>query len=321
MAFPGQMRKNRLWPVFLFCLCGCASIPNPVSTMLANMQSPIELTETPFYSQNALQCGPAALTTALHASGVQVTLADIERRVFLPGRGGSLQVDMMATTRTSGRLPYVLKPAFDDIIAELNTGRPVIVLQNLGISLIPQWHYAVVIGIDPDARTVILRSGVDQRRVTKIGTFLKTWQRGENWAMVVLRPGERPAQVNRERYLAAVASFEPHGNPHELLAAWRIAAELWPDDPVVLLGLGNAHYAASEPAEAEALYRRALSVYPDDVLISNNLAMSLARQSQFEAALHVIAEALASQPDEHLKAVLRSTRADIQKLQDSAPEN
>jgi hypothetical protein len=320
MAFYEPTRRNRLWPVFLFCLSGCASIPDDISATLGEMRAPIELTATPFYPQNALQCGPAALTTALDASGVQVSLADIERRVFLPGRNGSLQVDMLATTRTSGRMPYLLDQSFDDIIAELYEGRPVVVLQNLGVSLIPQWHYAVVIGIEPEAGNVLLRSGVDKRRVTRIGTFLKTWQRSDNWGMVALRPGERPAQPNLDRYLAAVAGFEPLGQPDELIAAWQVAHNLWPDNPVALFGLGNAIYASGEPAKAEIWYRHALEIKSGDVLISNNLAMSLADQGRFAEALRLLDDALSAPHEDHLSDALLRTRKDIENLRDAAAE-
>ena len=59
-------------------LPGCAGLW-PQTKMLAQGGLPagiperVELTEVPFYPQKEYQCGPAALATALAASGVEVT--------------------------------------------------------------------------------------------------------------------------------------------------------------------------------------------------------------------------------------------------------
>jgi hypothetical protein len=62
-------------------------------------------------------------------------------------------------------IPYVLEPEVTALAAELAAGRPVLVLQNLGLERAPVWHYAVVDGIDQG--DVILRSGTQQRRVER----------------------------------------------------------------------------------------------------------------------------------------------------------
>ena len=125
----------------------------------------IELEETPFFSQTRYQCGPAALATTLVASGANAELDELVDAVYLPGRQGSLQLEMLAATRSAGRLPYVVNKTLSALLEELDAGRPVIVLQNLGVRVIPRWHYAVVVGIDAGRDRVILRSGTERRRV------------------------------------------------------------------------------------------------------------------------------------------------------------
>ena len=52
--------------------------------------------------------------------------------VDIPGRKGSLQVEMLAGARRNGLLAYVLAPELKDVLAEVAAGNPVVVLQNLG---------------------------------------------------------------------------------------------------------------------------------------------------------------------------------------------
>jgi len=244
-------------------------------------------------------------------SGAEVSLPQIVDKVYLPGKAGSLQLEMLAATRTSGRLPYVVDGSLGALWEELSAGRPVVVLQNLGIAAIPTWHYAVVVGIDPAEGRVILRSGTDRRRVTAIDVFLRTWQRSGYWGMVVLRADEMPARVDRSRYFGAIAALEQAGRPDEAATAWNTALRAWPGDPVALFGLGNAHLANGNAAEAETLYRALLAQDERQVVARNNLALALARQAKFEQALAAIEAALADNDDPALEAELLDTRATI----------
>ncbi len=62
------------------------------------------------FRSSSYQCGPAALATVLAASGVEVTADELVPEVYLPGRRGSLQPELVAATRNRDRVPYVLPP-------------------------------------------------------------------------------------------------------------------------------------------------------------------------------------------------------------------
>ena len=123
-----------------------------------------ELTRVPFFPQERYQCGPAALATVLAAADVPVTAEELVPRVYLPVRRGSLQTEMIAATRQYDRVPYVLDPTLDAIAGEIQAGRPVLVLQNLGLRSLPRWHYSVVVGVDARRRELILRSLYGDRK-------------------------------------------------------------------------------------------------------------------------------------------------------------
>ena len=301
---------GRLLPALIVCISGCATVPD-AARELARTDVQVELTDTPFHPQERYQCGPSALTTILQASGVEVTLDDITNKVYIPDRKGSLQLELLAATRTAGRLPYVIDTSLAAILAELDAGRAVLILQNLGVSAIPRWHYAVVIGIDGANDNVILRSGTDRRRETPIDLFLRTWSRGEFWGFVALPPGELPANVNREHYFSSIVGLEQANMAAEAAVAWETALRRWPDDTTALFGLGNARLALDDVEGAAQSYKELLAINPRLAVVRNNLAMALARQQRFDEALEEIDHALAQDHEEAVEAILLETRSEI----------
>jgi len=139
-------------------LAGCASFrQKEMPPLPENLPASHELTAVPFFPQEEFQCGPAALAMAISWSGLPVRPEDLVEQVYTPSRKGSLQVAMINTARRHGRLTYEISD-FESLFPEIASGYPVIILQNLGISWFPVWHYAVVVGYDAAQEHVILRS-------------------------------------------------------------------------------------------------------------------------------------------------------------------
>jgi tetratricopeptide (TPR) repeat protein len=291
-------------------LTGCSSIPTAISSY-GPAPSPLELVDTPFYSQQQFQCGPAALTTLLTASGVQTTPAAVKEQVYLPAREGSLQAEILAATREADRVPYVLAPGLASITSELAAGRPVLVLQNLGVSWAPRWHYAVVIGTDADNQRIVLRSGTDERRIMRTSVFLRTWQRSGFWAVTTLQPGELPADPDRARYARAVAGLEQTGHYLAARKAWMAGRSQWPNDAVIRFGLANTEYALGNFTAAERLYLEILGEDSRSLTARNNLAMTLAALGRDDEAREQIDIALALAEESLLQGELQDTRKTI----------
>lgn len=272
----------------------------------------VELSQTPFFPQEDYQCAPAALATVLADSGLDVAPDDLVARVFIPGRRGSLQVELLAATRTFDRLPYVIQPELGVLMAEVVSGRPVLILQNLGPGFAPVWHYAVVVGYDAGADHFILRSGAIERRVMPASKFARAWTSGDNWAMVVLRPGELPAMPVEADYLQAAAALEAVGRTEAARAAFQTAVAHWPQSSAALFGLANAYYASGELADAEQAYRALLKQDPADSAALNNLAQVLLDQGRCTEASEELDRALAH-ANPHLKVqdTFAATRAAI----------
>ena len=223
----------------------------------------------------------------LGASGVAVHPDDLSSKIYLPGREGSLQLELVAAVRQYGRIPYAIEGDLPAIIAEIKAGRPVLVLQNLGLEFIPVYHYAVVIGVQPDNK-IVLRSGTDRRRLMAAGDFLESWKRADSWGLILLKPGELPENPDPARYLRAVSSFEILGNDEPATEAYRAAVSLWPENQMALFALGNTYLRLQNYNQAESVFRRLLKVHPDHVGAANNLAETLAQKGCFSQAFTVI---------------------------------
>jgi tetratricopeptide (TPR) repeat protein len=292
-------------------VCGCAADPFRAVTR-NDIPTTAELDETPFFPQEQYQCGPAALATVLVASGVEVAPDHLISKVYLPQRRGSLQAELMAAGREYGRIPYVIAPEFSALLAEVSQGRPVLVLQNLGIKLFPFWHYAVVVGFSRERREVVLRSGTDERRVTDAGVFANTWGRSDNWGVVALKPGELPASEDSRRYLRAVAAAESAGRLDLSGPSYEAAVARWPGNSLAWLGLGNSAYGRGEMEVAERMYRQAVQLDSENAVALNNLASTVAGLGRCDEARHLLGSAKAL-PDLHdaMPGLLAETQAEI----------
>jgi tetratricopeptide (TPR) repeat protein len=274
----------------------------------------VELTDTPFFPQQAYQCGPAALATVVVSAGARVSPEALQPLVYIPERKGSLQPEMLVTPARYGLLGIRTEASLRALFELVDSGRPVVVLQNLGLDALPVWHYAVVIGYDLAKGEIYLRSGTDRRVSMSFGRFEKTWSRAGYWAMVVVPPDEVPVAVAPGNYLSAASSLERLREFSEARQAYQAAIRRWPDNALAWAGAGNVAYALSEFAGAESAYRQALRLSPENALLMNNLAMSLAEQGCTEQAGIVIDCALGRFPD---VPVLGITAEEISRFSDS----
>jgi len=272
----------------------------------------VELADTPFFPQREHQCGPAALASVLGASGVGITPDALEPRVYLPGKHGSLQVEMQAAPRRYARLTYSLDPDLKPILDELDAGRPVLVLHNYGVPFFPRWHYAVVVGYDAATDRVILRSGVTRRQILSTRNFMRAWDNGGRWALIVLRPGELPVSPDKARYLEAAAAFERVASPRDSQLAFDVAVKQWPDEPVGWIGRGTAHYRGGDLNAAADDYTSALHLDASQTGARNNLAMTLLDLGCVGQARAQLDKIDSAQLKEPLRAAVRDTHAQIE---------
>ena len=287
---------------------GCAAVQSErLLASAAAFPQPIELDDVPFFPQEDYQCGPAALATVLGHSGVVVTPEQLTPQVYVPERQGSFQVELLAAARRHERVPYILAPQLESLAAELTSGNPVLVLQNLGLALAPTWHYAVVVGLDLARGEIVLRSGRNRRHALALATFEHTWRRGDYWAVVVLPPQQLPFTALELPYLESVLALEQTGRLETAALAYASAARRWPQSLPALMGLGNARHALGDLVEAEQAFRRAVKFHPAAAVAHNNLAQTLADQGRYDEAEASARRALELEGTGRLREQLQQT--------------
>ena len=294
MGGPGRILRALVPLLLIGLLAGCATPPQVLDLRrnAGGLPPRIELADVPFFPQEELWCGPAALAMMLAWSGLSVTQEETAAQVYTPGREGTLQTDLLAGARRNGRLAVEVT-SLRDLLTELAAGNPVLVFQNLGLAIIPQWHYAVAIGYELDPGSLILHSGLEERRVTPLGTFERTWARTGHWALAVTAPGRLPATATAEEVLQAALGIERAKRPAEAEEAYAALTAKWPDSYAGWMGLGNSRYTLRDFAGAERAFRSAIGLRPDGPQAWNNLAYALAEQNRRKDAIAAAERAVA----------------------------
>lgn len=282
---------RRLVPALALLLAACAGTPQAdrvlaaytASGHAAPLPARAELSDVPFFPQEAYYCGPAALAMVLAWGGVDTTQDEIAQLIYTPARQGTLRTDVLGGARRHGRLAVTVD-TLEDLLGEVAAGHPVIVFQNLGLDWFQQWHFAVAIGYDLEEGDLILHSGLNERKVMPLTVFENTWRRGDFWALVVLPPDRLPATAAEHEVLQAAAAIERVGDFAAARAAYRAMAQRWPDSFGARFGYGNTLYAQGDLAGAEAAFREAARIEPEVGAAWNNLAVVLSEQGRREEA-------------------------------------
>lgn len=250
-----------------------------------------KLEAVPFYPQKDYQCGPASLAMILSWSGIQIDPDALTPQVYTPSRKGSLQPAMVAATRRNGRVAYPISGA-QALLKEIAAGNPVIVLQNLGVSWVPAWHYAVVVGYDLDEGLIILHSGTTNQKKTPLRVFENTWARSQYWGLVVLPPCRLPATAKENAYVAAVVGLEKAHQWAAAVEGYRTALNHWPSSLPAHIGLSNSYYAQRDLQAAEKVLRQATVRFPKEGVAFNNLAQVLWEQGKKQEAIEAARQAV-----------------------------
>ncbi|MCQ4144751.1 PA2778 family cysteine peptidase [Vogesella sp. AC12] len=290
-------------------LAACASTPLQPVALAPGAPTRAELVDTPFFPDDSHFCGPAALATSLSAVGLATTPAQLVGQVFLPGREGSLQIEMLSGARRQGAVAMVIPGTLTALKQEIDAGHPVVVLQNLGLSWAPSWHYAVVVGYDLERGQLLLRSGPMRRQVMTLRTFGHTWQRSQYWAFVALPPGRLPASVTEQDATRALVAFERNAKPAVAVTAYRAARQRWPQNTTLAMGLGNALYASGDLPAAAQVFRDTAATH-QLAAAYNNLARILLQQGHVAEARQAAEGGLALAGP--LRATLLDTLRDIE---------
>lgn len=237
-------------------LAGCAQAPQSELTQ----RDVSRVTDIPFYPQQGFRCGPEPLAAMLGWTGMAITPAALEPA--FAARGADPRITMTETARRYGRLAYPIT-GFAALTAELDTGHPVLVVENLGVAGKPLWNCVVAVGYDEAAQQVVLNSDVEGGKRIGLRLFERLWSDSDQWGLVVLNPGDLPAAALQPNYLAAAKGLEKAGRAWEAVLTYDAALAKWPNDGDVMMGLASSLQSLGDAKGAAEAYRAAATLLRD----------------------------------------------------------
>lgn len=272
----------------------------------------VRVDDVPFVPGDDGLCGPAVLAMLLAHAGAPAPLDDLVQAVYLPGRAGSLQVEMLAALRRRQRLAVPVTGGWVALRDELAAGLPVAALVNLSLPVWPRWHYLVVTAIDPTVAAVRVHSGHVAGAWWSMGTFESVWARSGRWAFVAPKAGALPASIDEAVGLRALLALDHSAGSGPAAPWWLAAVRRWPASLTAHVGAAQALAATGDIDAAISLLRDAARRL-DRAVLWNNLGALLLHRGDLAGADRALARALAlaeaSEPA-WLPAV-RASRADL----------
>ncbi len=260
---------------FMFLLAGCATKAIQTEKILTDRNTlPIASTieNVPFVDQSVGYCGPATLTMAMQHAGHAVKIEDIAKQVYTPGFKGSLQSDLISTSRRQG-LTAIQIQNLSSLLKEVSAGNPVIVFENLALSWMPQWHYALILGYDLQKKEIIMHSGHEAYTRIDMAEFERSWKLGDYWGLVVLPAGKLSASADELSHVTAAVGLEQANKFNEAEISYRAILKKWPTSLVALIGLSNITFKKGQYKETISLLKLATKSHPESEAVKHNLSV------------------------------------------------
>jgi len=203
------LKSVRLWllSVFVLAMVGCASVEPPE---LRHLPERVELNGVPFFRGNANQSGPQVLASMLGQQRIRITPGLLVKPLKLPGAEASLQDNMEQLAAQYGLMVYPLDTSLSALLTQVAAGYPVMLRFSDG-TVWSEPRYAMLVGYNRTKRTVLLRAGMERRRLMDFNKFESAWKDAGGWAVLILSPEQLPANVDKARWLKAASDLSRSG--------------------------------------------------------------------------------------------------------------
>jgi predicted double-glycine peptidase len=144
------------------------------------------ISDVPFFPQEDYQCGPASLASVLTYWGIHNAPDEIGREIFSKSARGTLTIDMMLYTQKKGLYVEQFKGTMEALRNSVDSGNPLIVLVDYGISVFQKNHFMVVTGYNDHG--VIVHSGQSQNKFLPEKDFMAAWKKTAYWTLLIKKP-------------------------------------------------------------------------------------------------------------------------------------
>ena len=172
-----KVRTGRRWVLVAVLVAAC-SVRHGEPSLTAIM-----VRDVPFFPQEPQQCGPAALASLMSYFGHPIWPERVAEEIYEPAAGGTPTVAMTTYAARHGLPLQAMRADLADLRAEVDAGRPLIVLLRRGFPF-HDAHFVVVNGYDGTSGTIYGYSGRDAMACWTTDQFARRWARADHWALV-----------------------------------------------------------------------------------------------------------------------------------------
>ncbi len=238
------------------------------------------LPNVPMQKWDIKSCGAGALSAVLQKHGDPTTMKAWDDT--LPKtRGGVMSIDLVLAARQRGFDANLITADRNVVQAEVEAGRPVILM--LQVIQAPGkgydfFHYIVIDGYDERRRLFRTQFGDGQARWVPLDGIVPAWEKTK-FATIVVRPRDPNAEA-----LRAAVRLEDEGKYALAAHAYREILTKDPRSVLAWTNLGNAEMRVGRRAAAEEAFRKAIEVEPNSADALNNLAWLLYEDKRIDEA-------------------------------------
>lgn len=191
------MKTNPILPSLLLTLtvltvssCSTASREVILKDIRENPAQGQIIENVPFYPQDTLMCGPAALASIIDYYGVKKEMKDVAKEVYEEKLKGTLPIDILIYAKEKGFDAKFYRGGLQDLREKIRTKTPLILFLNLGLESYPIGHYIVVVGYNDTHRAVIAHSGTWREAVLGYGYLMTAWEK-TGYSTLLITPAGR----------------------------------------------------------------------------------------------------------------------------------
>ncbi len=205
------------------CVVALAGCAGTVAPEVKRLPERVELSGT-FYRGEANQSGPQVLASLLSQQGIVITPGLLEKPLHLPGAEDKLQQNLQNLAREYGMVVYPLDSNLPALLTQVAAGYPVMVRFSEGSAFWAEPRYAILSGYDRNKQKVLLRAGMNRRELMSFSSFESALENSGGWAILIQKPTQIPAAVDRQRWLKAADELAQAGQENEAAQARKALA-------------------------------------------------------------------------------------------------
>jgi len=151
--------------------------------LMASNALALEIEGVPFVKQDSQFCGPASLASVMTYHGTPVDQKAVGAAVYSEKLQGALITDLERFARDAGFETRSGRGTPEGLKTEIDRGRPVIVLVDLGLWVVSRPHYLVVFGYDDEGFKA--HDGYTPGRRYPYARFAEIWEKMGNVYLLV----------------------------------------------------------------------------------------------------------------------------------------